>query len=157
MITTFCLLLHTCVSEYHLCIHSLVLTCVLGLFFFSVTYHESQCSKHKLLPAVYPSCVVRKEQSSFLGLFQILWKLSWENCDLYMGLRTAWRGYWEKDRFQLKGGESVYLFTSKCKGSCGNAGVLSLHLDPLGGHPCPTSRSVPNAHGMNGMLAEGET
>ena len=52
-----------CFSEY-LCTHSEHLcTPILVLHVFCY----SQCSKNKLLQAVYPSCVVGEEQSSFLG------------------------------------------------------------------------------------------
>lgn len=66
---------------------------------------------------------------------------------------AAWRAHGEKDQVQLRGGESFYLFASVQQRS---TEILSLHLDPPGGLPTPRARSEPNAHGMNGMLVEGE-
>lgn len=57
----------------------------------------------------------------------------------------------KRTKFSL---EEVNLST--CSLPCNSAAILSLHLDPPGGLPTPRARSEPNAHGMNGMLVEGE-
>lgn len=157
MVITTLFALTRCFSEY-LCIHSLGLHafCFLVCFvFFSVTYHQIQCNKYRLSQAVYLSCTARKKQSNFLGLFQFLQKISWDTVtDPTRVSGTAWDGYWEKDHFQLRGAEYLYLFTSDCEGSCGKAGV-PFALRSTCGLSYPTFRSVLNAHGMNGMFVEG--
>lgn len=124
------------------------------MHFFNVTHCQSECSKYKLLQAVNPSCVVEKEQSGFLGLFQFLQKVSWDTVIYTKWVSgTAWEGSWAASSAERKVNTSTCAFLPVEAPVTTQESCLCTEIH-LAHHPYPTYRRVPNAHGMNGMFVE---
>lgn len=152
VIPTVCLLWHTG-GQWASSLHTPLSASMCFGFVFAVWPTTKSGRKVHTTPSRLPQLCGEKRTISLPWFISVLWETSWDISGWHhVGLRNSSKGPRRKAPFQLRGGNSCYLFASvQQRSSC----VFALR--PTWRAPYPTGGSEPNAYGMNGVLAGGET